>query len=77
MAKPRVQPIKKAEAPANPYLEIEKCPKPQDDFNEWIKFQKTNWRQIRKKFKAKKDIIDHKMQDMGTLQATDMTKFLK
>jgi DNA polymerase epsilon subunit 1 len=36
---------------------LEDCPPPDEDFGEWLKFQKTSWRRIRKNFKEDKKVI--------------------
>jgi hypothetical protein len=41
----------------NKYEKIEECPSPEEDFSEWLKYQKTNWRKIRKDIKEDKRVI--------------------
>lgn len=41
----------------NKYGKIEDCPNPEEDFGEWLKYQKTNWRKIRKMMKDDKKVI--------------------
>ena len=36
------------------YSKIEDCPSPEEDFSEWLKYQKSNWRKIRKIMKDDK-----------------------
>jgi hypothetical protein len=40
-----------------PVLTLEGCPPPQQDFGNWLKHQKANWRGIRKQFKSEKGIV--------------------
>jgi hypothetical protein len=39
------------------YSKIEECPSPEEDFSEWLKYQKSNWRKIRKIMKDDKQVI--------------------
>ena len=39
------------------YDAIEDCPSPEEDFSEWLKYQKSNWRKIRKIIKEDKKVI--------------------
>lgn len=39
------------------YAKIEECPSPEEDFGEWLKYQKSNWRSIRKTMKEDKKVI--------------------
>ncbi len=39
------------------YSKIEDCPSPEEDFGEWLKYQKSNWRKIRKIMKDDKQVI--------------------
>ena len=41
----------------NKYAKIEDCPSPEEDFGEWLKYQKSNWRKIRKIMKDDKQVI--------------------
>jgi len=38
-------------------LKIEECPVPEEDFGNWLKYQKSNWRRIRKDLKTEKKVI--------------------
>jgi DNA polymerase epsilon subunit 1 len=37
-------------------LNIEDCPLPENNFKDWLKYQKSNWRRIRKDIKAEKKL---------------------
>jgi hypothetical protein len=39
------------------YAKIEDCPSPEENFGDWLKYQKTNWRKIRKTIKDDKKVI--------------------
>jgi hypothetical protein len=41
----------------NKFESIEECPSPEDDFGQWLKYQKSNWRKIRKLMKDEKKVI--------------------
>ena len=51
------------------YSNIEDCPLPQEDFKEWIKFQKQNWRKIRSNFKTHNKIIHREAPQNMTTQS--------
>eukprot|EP00347_Sterkiella_histriomuscorum_P016015 403354822 len=44
-------------APQDKYGKIEDCPPPEDNFKDWLKYQKSNWRKIRKDIKEEKQVI--------------------
>lgn len=52
------------------------CPKPQDDFGEWIKYQKSNWRAIRRKFKTKKQVVNTAVQSLSLGPRAQLSNFL-
>ncbi len=39
------------------FSKMEDCPNPDEDFGTWLKYQKTNWRKIRKMMKDDKKVI--------------------
>jgi DNA polymerase epsilon subunit 1 len=41
----------------NKYAKIEDCPSPEEEFSEWLKYQKSNWRKIRRIMKDDKQVI--------------------
>jgi DNA polymerase epsilon subunit 1 len=53
-------------AAAEKYSKLEDCPAPSDqNFGEWMKYQKQNWRKIRRTFKENKDVVPvQKMQQL-------------
>jgi DNA polymerase epsilon subunit 1 len=42
------------------YSKMENCPKPAEKFGEWMKYQKQNWRKIRKNMKENKEVVSMK-----------------
>ena len=60
----------------DPYSDMSKCPKPQEDFGEWVRYQKSNWRAIRRKFKAKKAVVDHAVQSVALGPRAQLSNFL-
>ena len=43
---------------ANKYEQIENCPSPEENFTDWLKYQKTSWRKIRKDLKEDKKLVN-------------------
>ena len=43
---------------ANKYAQIENCPNPEENFTDWLKYQKTSWRRIRKDLKDEKKLVN-------------------
>lgn len=39
------------------FAKIEDCPPVEENFNDWLKYQKSSWRGIRKMFKNEKRVI--------------------
>jgi hypothetical protein len=41
----------------NKFNKLEDCPSPEDNFKDWLGYQKANWRKIRKMMKNDKKVI--------------------
>lgn len=54
---------------------MDSCPDPDEDFGSWLKHQKSNWRNIRKKLKTDKGVIPHHKK-MGA-QSAALTNFMR
>ena len=48
----------KAEAPEE--LKMEDCPLPEENFKDWLKYQKSSWRRIRKDLKSEKKVVNQR-----------------
>ena len=44
---------------ADEELNVKDCPLPEEDFGNWLKFQKSNWRKIRKNFNQDKKVTSN------------------
>lgn len=53
---------------------MEDCPPPEGDFNHWLKFQKSHWRNIRKQTKQGKSVQE--AQAAGKKKATTIGSFI-
>lgn len=60
------------------YAKMTECPDPSNDtqFGEWMRYQKTNWRRIRKNFKEHKQIV-HPAEKGGATKVVGLQTFMR
>lgn len=71
------KPPKVAAVPPPEELKIENCPSPDEDFPEWLKFQKSNWRRIRKDLKAERNVAQGASSVTGLQMNKALSNFMR
>ena len=49
-------------------LNMADCPNPENNFKDWLKYQKSNWRRIRKDLKAEKQLVTKGPSGLGKMR---------
>ena len=52
------------------------CPNPENDFKDWLKYQKSNWRRIRKDLKSDKQLVSKGPSGLGKMN-TALSNFMR